>query len=97
MRIPRHINVLGQKWKIVICAGNDEMEGNEGLCDHPNKIIYIRDNVPKKLLPQVLMHECLHALFYRTGIDQGISGEVNEIISDSTATWITETFKLTIK
>lgn len=52
----------------------------------------------EKNLKQTILHELIHGVIFRTAIYQGnISEDLIEVICDNVATFITETFDLTIK
>lgn len=75
----------------------EDGEGAAGNCNAAKKTIKICKDQPKDEYLHTFLHECFHALFHRVSINQALSDDLNEVISDSAATWITETFDLKLK
>lgn len=93
--------VFGQKWTVKLVASaelvNDEGEEDAGSCLPDKKLILINKNQPKEEYLHTFLHECFHALFHRVSINQALSYDLNEVISDCAATWVTETFDIKLK
>ncbi len=95
MKPPKHIEVFGKKIKITLV---DELKDDEGL-DLEGE--YNPNNSEIKLAVcnhQTLCHELFHCVLNRTGVRQSnLSPELEEVIVENIATFITETFNLRFK
>lgn len=82
MKIPKHIFILGRKFKIQQHE-NLTYKGDRilGLCDYDNLTIYLEKKQSAKSKRQTLIHECCHGLLCISGIDQRLSESENEMYS----------------
>lgn len=84
-----HINIHGQKWDIVKVF--DMSEDCVGLCHSDKPLIEITHVVSGSLRKITIMHEILHAAFFRLGYrNAGIPSQVEELIVDQLATFLVE-------
>ena len=68
MNIPKSVNILGQKWKIVIDKEKLTHSGLHGECDYDKKTIFINDENDDEEQFRTFFHETGHALLARSGI-----------------------------
>ena len=68
-----------------------------GLYSSMQKKILIAEDQTKEEAISTLVHESIHALFDRAGVNQSINGEIEEVIAEQVAIMITENFSLTLK
>jgi len=101
MQLPRSLNVLGSKYKIVYRKKVLDVDGREvaGLCDRIEKTITISTALSKNEQLHTLYHELGHALCYRVSLYQthGWSSDVEEILCDCLASCLLENFSLVTK
>lgn len=92
----KFLEVLGKKIKVV---QRDMTE--ENVCGHyvySDGLIEINNKIPKETQEVTLVHELIHAVFYRAGIHNAkVSHDIEEIICDQISKVITENFKLVKK
>lgn len=65
-----------------------------GLYSHEKKIIVIEKSQIGLVAQHTLLHECVHAIFDRTGINQSLSSDLEEVICENIATFLVENFHL---
>lgn len=95
-KIPKSLPVLGKPHEIIQLS---EESGESGCMDKGKITININNidpNDPNDLMHTVL-HEFHHALTRRSGIYQGISEELDEVIADVFATALLEAFDISFK
>ena len=72
-----------------------ETQNARGLYFHDKGMIFIDADLTGNDYLQTLLHELIHAVIQRTGIEEsGIPEGIEEIICDNVATAIVENFKL---
>jgi len=72
--------------------------GFEGYFNSDEKIICIDESLKGDCLQQVILHEEFEALYYRiAGNQSGIDNGFKEMIIDSIATFVSETYDLSRK
>ena len=90
------IDVLGKKVKIVFRDMTVE-----NVCGHyvyDKSLIEINNTLSKETQEVTLLHELIHAVFFRSGIlNTKVSPDAEEIICDQVAKVIQENFKLVKK
>jgi Zn-dependent peptidase ImmA (M78 family) len=91
----KKVNVFGQVYQVEQTLLKDNLAG---LCDHQNKKICVDKNksMNHTNFNQVLLHELIHAVFFRIGLSQAVDCQAEEIIADSIATAIVENFDLSV-
>lgn len=95
MRLPKSRMIFGQKWSI---HKSELHDSTAGLCDKGSGEIHINDRIKEDVqIMATLLHEMGHGMFHRIGLEQAISHELEEIITESFATMIIENFNLTFK
>jgi hypothetical protein len=81
MKLPKSVNVLGRKFKIVI---KEEIEADgkvaSGSCDSVNKIIEIEKGLPLNEQLGILSHEMAHASLDINGLSETLSAREVEIV-----------------
>jgi Zn-dependent peptidase ImmA (M78 family) len=95
----KEVNVFGMKIKIKEMK-NLAVDGKRvaGCFEYGSNTIFLEKTLPSKEKRQTLVHELCHALFYRNSLYQTkISSDMEEIISDSVATMMTEVFDLRLR
>lgn len=94
LKIIKNLDVLGKKIKVVF---RDMTE--ENVCGHyiySSNLIEINNMLTKETQEITLIHELIHAVFFRAGVlNTKVSEDIEEIICDQVAKVITENFKLT--
>lgn len=90
------LNILGQKVKII----EMDLEGSLlGFYKYKEQFIALEEkedcHTPDKM--NTLIHECVHAVFHRSGVTQALSNELEEVICENIATMIIENFDLKLK
>lgn len=89
------INVLGRNIKVVYKEIDDRYCG---LYFNDEGLIEINKKLSKDKAKETLMHEIIHAIFFRSGLDQtGVGHDVQEIICDQVAKVLCENFNFTKK
>ena len=100
MKIPKTITVYGKKYKIKRMKNMKDEKGNDllGLHESDKALISIDSELKGEQLIKVFMHELGHAVQDRVGVDQcEISSDLQEIIVESMATFLSETFHFRLK
>jgi hypothetical protein len=92
MKIPKSINVFGKKYKIKIV----DNPPYAGLCD-PIGEIFVSSNQTEEQIVKTIIHEVTHAWQFRVGLDQAVSRETLEIMSEGVSTFIWEIFEVKFK
>lgn len=69
----------------------------DGFYDHESKQIVIDSNLKGHDFIHTLLHEGLHALFHRTGVNQAIPEELIETLCENVPTFILENFDLKLR
>lgn len=87
---PFKINILGQDFKVEF--KDLSKDGFHGLCYYKEGRIVLHNELKGHELQQTLLHECFHAVLFRTGAHQSITPEVQEVVVDSFATFLTDHF-----
>ena len=89
----QHLKVLGKKVKVKF---RDMTE--ENVCGHyvyAENLIEINNKMNLETQQITLIHELIHATFFRAGIlNAKVSHDIEEVICDQVAKVITENFKL---
>jgi hypothetical protein len=93
MKLPKHINIFGQKVKLKI---DDKLPINVAAQYDPSKFIISLNPIHEtdEELLHSLLHEAGHSLFYRVSIQQAVSFEVHEFIVNNFATMLLENFEI---
>lgn len=92
------LKIFGHTYKVVKQKKMVDNGGVRGLCIPEKQLILIDADLVGQEYIQTLVHEVVHAILSRTGIEQAkLSEGVEEIICENIATAITENFKLTYK
>ena len=87
------LNILGQKYSLKFT----DLSKKElcGSCDPDKLIIYIDKNMSPQLTQITLIHEVIHAAFFRIGVPStDIDANTIEIFCDVIAAVIQENFKI---
>ena len=84
--------VLGKTFKI----SYDNLDNHKayGLCSPSDSLIIIHNNLSPEDEIHTILHEEMHALFHRSGVEQAISQELQEVLCENVATFITENYHL---
>jgi len=93
-RFPKSFNldVFGKKVKTKVTKINDL-----GLFVPMTWQILISEGQTKDDAVKTLIHELTHAMIHRTGINQSLAHELEEVICENVSTVICENFNLTLK
>lgn len=76
MSLPKSINVMGHKIKIVL---NDDPD-NHGSTNPQERIIYIRKQDSAEVQRATLLHETIHCILYFSGLSNLLAAEMEEAI-----------------
>lgn len=87
MKLPESVVILGRRWKLSIKELPDE---DAGECDKHLGHIYIAKGMSEKQFDHTVIHEMGHALINRMGLDQVLSSDIEEIVTESFATFFLE-------
>lgn len=89
-------NVLGLEVPVI---QKKVLENNDaGVFDPVKKEIFICKSLPKDQQKFVELHELLHAVFFRIGIeDIGVDAKSEELLCNQIATVLLDNFRLTRK
>lgn len=93
MRLPKFLIVFGQKIKVETV----ELEAGVGGLSHSSGLIQLSNQLKKKELDQVLLHEMVHSIFFRLSIYQNVSLDTEEIIAEAISKAIIENFELKVR
>lgn len=73
--IPSRIDVFGVEYSVC----RQPLKSNVyGLCDNDGRELSIDNQVPEEVQETTLLHETLHALFYRTGWSTALGVSIEE-------------------
>ncbi len=100
MKIPKSIPVFGKVYKVKIVKGLKDEEGEivSGLHSYDKGTISLCSTLKGEDLVQTFLHELGHAVHDRTGVIQGnLSDDMKEILVETMATFLSETFHLRMK
>ena len=96
MKLPKSINILGQDLQVI----EGPLDRMYGCYDYIQKCIFIDTEVHKKWnedIQATFIHEMIHAVSKRVGLNQSIDRDIEEIICESIANSITDNFILVPK
>ena len=93
MKIPKTINILGKKYKIKLLSDFNYV----GLCDSETSTIYLNANQKDEDMLCTILHELIHAWQFRVGLNQAISKESLEVISEGISIVLCEVFDIKFK
>lgn len=91
------VYIFGEKWSVFHAEVDDAFCGH---CEYATKEIVINKKIKKTdpLFLETLLHEYLHALFYRMSYRQsGITQGIEEVMIDQISKGLTEAFQISIK
>ena len=92
----KSIDVLGKKIKVSFRDMNQD-----NICGHylyNENLIEINNQMNKETQEVTLIHEIIHAVFFRAGIlNAKVSHDIEEVIADQISKVINENFKLVKK
>lgn len=99
MRIPKHIDVKGKRWKISYKWNLADDDGTkcDGLCEYKTRTIWLDRAIPKSERPQVFLHELVHALIYELHLTDGLPNELEEVLAEGFSQYFLETFNVRLK
>lgn len=88
--LPNVINIYGKRFKVKELDSTTAL----GIMDPDKSIIFInfKEHRTEKELLHTFFHEYFHAMHFRLGLFQVLSSEVLEILAETQATMIVETF-----
>ena len=90
------LNVFGKKVEVKVLKGLRE-QGVEGLFIPAKWSILVNLEQSKEDAVKTLLHELTHAMIHRTGINQSLSHDLEEVIAENVSTVICENFNLVLK
>jgi len=88
----KHINVFGVKVPVKYFndSKSDEHKELMGYCEKSPIAIYINKSLSKEDQINTMYHECIHAIFFRLGLDQNLSYEMQEMLCESIGNFMNE-------
>ena len=95
-KMPKHVFVLGRKIPVKSVSRayiNKLYEGADGIWSLYDGTIFICNDMPMTIQRRALFHEITHAMHSITGLDQCISREYCEALTQSTASLIEDVLK----
>ena len=92
----KEVIILGQKWKLKRTKGMLDA-GIMGRCNPKEKIIQIDDTLKGYELEHTVLHELGHALMYCNSTYQVINHDTEEVLVDTLATFLLESFQIKLK
>lgn len=76
MSLPKHVMILGQRWRVKVVPDlKDSDESCDGLTHYEDRLIEVNADLPVPEQYQVLFHELMHASFGITGTSCLIKGD----------------------
>jgi len=93
-KIPKELPIMGKSHNLIII--NDPLNKDSGWFLNSDIVINMAWNNSDEFW-HTLVHELGHALIRRSGLRQGLSMEMEEVIVQNYATVFTELFKMTFK
>lgn len=96
LRNVKSVKIFGRavpiKQKDLFSEGDEKAHYDLEACS-----IAIHKHLKNKEFDQILIHEIIHAIFHRVGIDQGVPIEAEETIAQAVSVALTENFHITKK
>lgn len=91
------LNIFGKKIPVKVIKNLKSDQSVHGLYSTFKKIILIAEDQTKDEAIMTLIHEIVHGIFDRAGLNQAISHELEEIIAEQISVVINENFILNFK
>jgi len=85
MKIPKSVNVLGEKYKVKILDEIPDHPYAVGLCDYNAREITLLKSLKGKDKLATFLHEVNHATLWESGAGQTLSRDLTEVIVDTLA------------
>jgi len=92
-----YLNVFGAKIPVKVVKNFMHTTGNHGLYYPISKEVCIAEDQTKEEAIHTLIHELVHAVFARAGLNQAVEDKIEEIVAEQVGTVITENFNLSLK
>jgi Zn-dependent peptidase ImmA (M78 family) len=92
---PFNLEIMGETWKVMFIHPVVDTNNNPayGLCDWPQRVLWIDSELDQSTMAHTLIHEMFHAYVRRSGVYNGnLSHEMEEILADQFALILTENF-----
>ena len=87
----KSVDIFGARFKIVKKRGFSSKTGYAALFCPDSKTITVDASLKGDYLAATLLHEILHAVFFRVGLCQAkISVDAQEIMVENNSTWLVE-------
>lgn len=97
MKFPTYFDVKGKRYKIKAVNGMAENFGRLGTCSAKDALIEFDPKYPNNEVMLTLLHEIGHAIMCEVAIDQAISPELQEIITENFAQVLFSNFNIRFK
>jgi len=97
MKIPKFIKIKGRDYHLIVVDGLIENEDAEGTCCDRKKRIRIDALLKNDDFKRTLLHEIGHSIMYETGLAQGLSEEIQEVITENFSNVIIDLFHIRFK
>lgn len=93
--IPQKINILGADYSVSVAKNlSYESDKVDGFCSPQKREIWLDEECDAM---QTFLHECFHGVLQRAGVHGNISEDIEEVIVDTIATFMTERFNVKCK
>lgn len=86
--LPKSVMILGHKTKIVHTRELPETPKDDdtiGLADILDHVIHVHKDLSKEAKRRIMLHEIYHHNLWRSGVDQSISKELQEVLCQNFA------------
>jgi hypothetical protein len=97
MRYPKEQNIYGYKYKVKLDENLIENKNAIGLFQSKPRLISIQKGLDSDTGQRTYLHECVHGVLHRLGVDILISNEINEIITEGVSNFIVDEKKNILK
>jgi len=95
--LPKKQDIFGRIVKVEVIEHLEDDTGSDGLYIKHRRIIQVDKSLKGLELLDTYLGECLHALFDRTNIRQGVEDSTEEIIVHNTVQWLLENCNVELK
>lgn len=82
MKIPKSVNIMGDKYNVKLVNEMNIIPGALGVCDPETKTIYLMKTLKKDQMSVTFIHEIVHAVIVSGGLHQVIGDAVEEILCE---------------
>lgn len=84
---PTTLNVFGRTYRVVYRTFDEDIYGE---CKNKQALIEIDESLTGRDLIHTIIHESIHAIFHRLSYSQAIHHDLEELLSDTIATFLVD-------